>query len=274
MSIPHIPGKHAGKAVIEPATVIRERKAAGLHCSAPVPAGAIICYDSALWQWVGTLPGRVACDGWLKGAYLLPRGDRWILAMKAAGWGSPTAVMTLEELIASGITKFVSLGAAGALQESLNVGDIVVCERAIRDEGTSHHYVPDAKYATGCPELTAVLCSVMKQDGIPFRVGTTWTTDAPYRETVEELRLYRAEGVATVEMEASALFAVGAFRGVSVSSVFAVSDRLSEDGWHQAYHGDEKADALKKVFEAAIRVLALDGACTVVELPVRAKGAS
>ena len=256
MSVPTTTGKHASKAVIEPATVIQERKASGLAPSGPVPDGAIICYDAALWQWVGTLPGRVACDGWLQGAHLLPHADRWVLAMKAAGWGAPTAVMTLEELIASGITKFVSLGAAGALQESLNIGDIVVCERAIRDEGTSYHYLPDAKYAAACPELTAALVTALKNQSIPFRTGTSWTTDAPYRETIEELRLYRAEGVATVEMEAAALFAVGAFRGVSVSSVFAVSDRLSEEGWAQGYHSEEKVAGLKRIFEVALQTVA------------------
>ena len=109
----------------------------------------------------------------------------------------------------------------------------MVCERAIRDEGTSSHYLPDAKYACACPELTAVLCTAMKNRGIPFRVGTSWTNDAPYRETIEELRLYRAGGIATVEMEAAALFAVGAFRRVSLTSIFAISDRLSEGGWIQ-----------------------------------------
>ena len=62
MSVPTTTGKHASKAVIEPATAIQERKASGLAPSGPVPDGAIICYDAALWQWVGTLPGRVACD--------------------------------------------------------------------------------------------------------------------------------------------------------------------------------------------------------------------
>ena len=258
MPLPLTPGKHASQAVIEPVQVIQERKKHGLAPSGPVPDGAIVCYDAALWQWVGTLPGRVACDGWLAGAFLLPRASRWILAMKAAGWGAPTAVMTLEELVAWGITRFVSLGAAGSLQAAMNVGDIVVCERAIRDEGTSYHYLADAKYAAACPELTAALCEAMKHQGIPFRLGTSWTTDAPYRETVEDLRRYRAEGVATVEMEAAALFAVGAFRGVSVSSVFTISDRLSEDGWAQGYHSEEKVNGLKLLFEVALQVITAD----------------
>ena len=127
---------------------------------------------------------------------------------------------------------------------------------AIRDEGTSNHYLADEKYSFACPELTESLCTVLEQKGVPYRKGTSWTTDAPYRETVEEFQRHCSDGVATVEMEASALFAVGAYRGVSVSSVFAISDILSEGAWNQGYHSEEKLEALKKIFEAALESIA------------------
>ena len=113
MSIPDKARKYNDKAVIEPARVIEERKKIGLHPSCPVPTGAIICYDTAFWDWVCAAPGYVECDGWLKGAYLVPCKDSWILVLKVPGFGAPTAVMTLEELAAFGIKKFVNLGAAG-----------------------------------------------------------------------------------------------------------------------------------------------------------------
>jgi len=140
----------------------------------------------------------------------------------------------------------------------MNVGDIVVCERAIRDEGTSHHYLPDEKYAFADSELTSDLCAAIERKGILFRKGTSWTTDAVYRETIEELQEYRREGVLTVEMEASALFAVGAFRGVNVSSVFAISDILTEEGWNQGYHSEEKNDGLKQIFEIALETIIMN----------------
>jgi len=255
MSIPNYSEKYNANAIIEPAGVINERKKAGLHPATPVPSGAIICYDSALWRWVSSLPGRIECDGWLKGSYLISYADSRILVSKAAGFGAPTAVMTLEELAAYGIKKFMNLGTAGGLQKDMNVGDIVVCERAIRDEGTSHHYLPDEKYAHASKELTDDLCNAIEKRGILFRKGTSWTTDAVYRETIEELQEYRNEGVLTVEMEASALFAVGTFRGVSVSSVFAISDILSEEGWNQGYHSYEKLAGLKQIFEAALETI-------------------
>ncbi|MGI9320401.1 MAG: nucleoside phosphorylase [Thiogranum sp.] len=249
--------KYGDKVVIEPARVIQERKKIGLHPSCPVPAGAIMCYDTAFWQWVCAALGYVECDGWLKGAYLVPRYDSWILVLKVPGFGAPTAVMTLEELAAFGIKKFVNLGTAGGLKQNMNIADIVICDRAIRDEGTSHHYLPVEKYAYSCPEMTENLCTAFEKKGIQHSKGTSWTTDAPYRETIEELRQHRSDGVATIEMEASALFAVGGYRGVSVSSSFVISDILSEEDWNQGYHSAEKLEGLKKIFEVALETIAI-----------------
>jgi uridine phosphorylase len=249
--------KYDDRAIIEPARVIEERKKIGLHPSCPVPAGAILCYDAAFWQWVCAGLANIEGDGWLKGAYLVAYKDYHILVLKVPGFGAPTAVMTLEELIAFGIQKFVNLGAAGGLQQNMNIGDIVICDRAIRDEGTSSHYLPAEKYAFPSPELTENLSKAFESKGIPYSKGTTWTTDAPYRETIEELRQYRSDGVATVEMEASALFAVGAYRGVSVSAIFTISDQLSEEDWNQGYHSEKKLESLQKIFIATLEVIAI-----------------
>jgi uridine phosphorylase len=165
--------------------------------------------------------------------------------------------MTLEELAAFGIKKFVNLGTAGGLQQDLNAGDIVVCDRAIRDEGTSFHYLPAEEYAVACPGLTENLCAVFERKNVQHRKGTSWTTDAPYRETIDQLRQYRADGVATVEMETSALFAVGAYRGVGVSAALVISDLLSEESWHQKYHSAEKLEGLKKIFEVALEAIVM-----------------
>ena len=258
MSMPDKARKYDDKAVIEPARVTEERKKTGLHPSCPVPAGAILCYDTAFWQWVCAGPGYVEGDGWLKGAYLAPCNDSWILVLKVPGFGAPTAVMTLEELAAFGIKTFVNLGTAGGLQRDMNIGDIVICDRAIRDEGTSHHYLPVEEYAFPCPELTENLCAAFERKSIQYSKGTSWTTDAPYRETIGELRQYRADGVATVEMEVAALFAVGAYRGASVSAILVISDILSGEDWNQGYHSAEKLEGLKKIFEVALEMIAIN----------------
>ena len=86
MSIPNITEKLKAKAIIEPTGVIEERRKIGLHPSTEIPEGAIICYDSSLWNWIGTLLTRVECDGWLKGSFLLPHRNSWILVSKAFGF--------------------------------------------------------------------------------------------------------------------------------------------------------------------------------------------
>ena len=242
--------------LIEPTRVIEERKEIGLHPSCPVPVGAIMCYDAEFWQWVCENPGYIECDGWLEGSYLVPFEDSRILVIKVPGFGAPTAVMTLEELIAFGIKKFVSIGAAGGLQPNMNIGDIVICDRAVRDEGTSFHYLPDDKFAYSSPEIIENLANTFKRKGIEHSIGSSWTTDAPYRETFEKVRRYRSEGVATVEMEASALFAVGTYREVNVSSVFTISDILSAEDWDQGYHSAEKLESLKQIFEIVLESIA------------------
>ena len=140
----------------------------------------------------------------------------------------------------------------------MNVGDIVLCDRAIRDEGTSLHYLPAEKYAFACPESTENLCRAFERKGIEYSKGTSWTTDAPYRETIGELRQYRSDGVATVEMEISALFAAGTYRGVGMSAILVISDILSEEDWHQGYHSAEKLEGLKKVFEVVLEMIAMN----------------
>lgn len=256
MSFPNYRRKDTGQAVISPERVNAERRRIGLWPSRLDAVGAIVCYDPTLWDKVTAWPSRVACDGWLEGMFLLPVGEQHVLVMKATGVGAPTSVITLEELIAAGIGRIVNLGSAGGLQTRSKIGDIIVCEAAIRDEGTSHHYLPDAKFAYPCPALTSELCAAIEHAGIPFQKGISWTTDAPYRETIDEVRYYRAEGVATVEMEAAALFAVGGVRGASIASVFVISDLVSEAGWEHAFKTEGLQSSLVEIFEIALKTLA------------------
>ncbi len=177
-------------------------------------------------------------------------GDRTGVAFGPVG--APNAAIRLEELRAHGIRQFVAVGTAGSLQPDLDVGEIVLCSRAIRDEGTSHHYARPALYADSSPGLTRRLRTTLESNGIPFRMGISWTTDAPYRETVPEIVRYRHQGVLTVEMEAAAIFAVAARLGVSAGALFVVSDRLDESRWQPRFHdvGQDLKIALKVALKA------------------------
>ena len=126
------------------------------------------------------------------------------------------------------------------------IGDIVVCDRAIRDEGTSHHYLPPDTYAHASPAATARLVDALQATGTPHSVGTSWTTDAPYRETIAEVQHYQAEGVLAVEMEAAALFAVAAYRGVEMGALLTISDTLGDLSGTRTFAPIPRARAWKR----------------------------
>lgn len=160
----------------------------------------------------------------------LPVGDEHV-AVLHSGVGAPLAAGLLEETIALGCRAFVVCGGAGSLHREITLGRLVVVDSAVRDEGTSYHYLPAARTIAADPHATAALRRALTGRGLPHLAGRTWTTDAPYRETRAKIAARRAEGCLTVEMEASALAAVAAFRGVPLAQVLYGGDDLSGDSW-------------------------------------------
>jgi len=171
------------------------------------------------------------------------------------GIGAPAATAALEELAALGTSAVVSVGTAGSLQRDLKPGDLVLCEAAVRDEGVSHHYLPPGRLAVAPAQMTATLAAAMRQAGHWFRTGTSWTIDTPYRETLDEVRHYQAEGVLCVEMEAAALFAVAEVRGLQLASAFVISDSLAELTWSSHFGSPEVASGLIELYQAAVAAL-------------------
>jgi uridine phosphorylase len=160
-----------------------------------------------------------------------------------------------EELIAWGVHRLLSLSMCGALQPDLKAGDIVVCNQAIRDEGTSHHYLPSEKYVSADANLVAQIQESLHAQGKNSQLGTTWTTDATYRETDVEVRQYQAEGVKTVEMETAALFAIAQVRSVPAASVFVVGDQLANAEWRAPAEFRTIDRSFEAVYAAIIDVL-------------------
>ncbi len=147
------------------------------------------------------------------------------------GLGAPAAVSSMEEAVAMGCRSFIAVGGAGSLVPELTLGHAVVVDRAIRDEGTSYHYMAPSRTVAPDPGATAALVAALRQRGVPFLLGGTWTTDAIFRETAQLARRRAAEGCLTVEMEAAAFFAVGRFRQVQVAQLLYAGDTLADDAW-------------------------------------------
>ena len=169
------------------------------------------------------------------------------LAVFHPGVGAPLAAGFLEEMIALGCKKFIACGGAGVLDGTLVVGNIVVPTTAIRDEGTSYHYLPPGREVLANPEGVVAIERVLQAHNCDYILGKTWTTDAIYRETSDKVQRRRAEGCLTVEMEAASFFAVAQFRGVQFAQLLYSGDDVSGEKW-DSRRWDQHTSVREKLF--------------------------
>jgi uridine phosphorylase len=163
------------------------------------------------------------------------------------GIGAPMAAATLEELIALGYRKFIVCGGAGVLDGALRVGRVLVPVAAVRDEGTSYHYLPPSRETYPAPEAVRAIETVLHAHGVDYVAVKTWTTDAYYRETAAKVRRRRAQGCRCVEMEAAALFAVAEFRAAPLGQLLYAGDDVSGSEW-DSRHWDDRASVREGLF--------------------------
>lgn len=128
--------------------------------------------------------------------------------------GGPYAVLIAEQLAASGAKVIIGITSAGRVSPTVPVPALVVATSAIRDEGTSLHYLPPSRMVAGDADLANALARYLDSLGMPLLAGTVWTTDAPYRETESQLSRYASDGVLAVEMQTASLFAFASARNV------------------------------------------------------------
>lgn len=121
--------------------------------------------------------------------------------------GAPFAILVAEELFASGCRLLLSLTSAGQIVPSGPPPYFVIIDRALCDKGTSYHYMPASEFAAADPQLVQAAPNATSAAGPRVIVGSTWTTDAPFRETDQAIEAARSKGMLGVEMEASALYA-------------------------------------------------------------------
>lgn len=240
------------EAVIEPTAVIQRRQ---------VPAHAVLCYFQDVIERVVTESGgrevaRLRSEIGDNPVFEIDYGGSR-LAIVHPGVGAPLAAGSLEELIAMGCRAFVAAGAAGALVPELALGHVVVPTAAIRDEGTSYHYLPPGREVVADRDAVAAIIATLVRHEVPYVTGKTWTTDALYRETRAKVARRVAEGCLTVEMEAAACFAVAAFRGVPFGQLLYAGDDLSGERWDErgwAGHASGRQMLFRIAAESVLRL--------------------
>ena len=256
MPVPLDPAKYRSKPFFNPSDFIDYLRDRGELGDRPPPEAVILSYQRPLFEEACRSRRVTPAEGYFAHQlrYLDEEGGRIAIAGNF-GVGSPAAAVMLEELIAFGARRFVSVGTAGSLRDDLKPGSLVLCDAALRDEGTSYHYLPGGGAAYPSEGLTKSLGEALAARGLECRRGSSWTTDAIYRETPSEVRLHAAKGALVVEMEASALFTVARFRSCLIAACFSVSDTLAELEWRPEFHAETTTEGLEALFGAALDAL-------------------
>jgi hypothetical protein len=199
---PNYAGKHAEEAMFTPADFAAYLRRVGMLGDYDPPDGIVLCYQRSLLDHILKTEGleRSHRQGALASMRRLPSTQGRIGVVGQFGIGAPAAAAALEELAALGTERFISIGTAGSLQRDLPVGEVVVCEDAIRDEGVSHHYLPPAMLVSASKGLTAARSCLRRVR--PYRSAPRDDRHSISRDGCRGSAL-PGRGVLCVEMEAA-----------------------------------------------------------------------
>ena len=247
----------AAKSVFAPSALLREaRRQKGL-AAMNVPSVCVLDPD-------GDIVRRLKATGQANPATDWPcyhtelytfRVGKQVVGIVGCAVGAPFAVLIAEELFASDCRLLISITSAGQITPAGKPPYFVVIDRALRDEGTSYHYAKPSEYSEAEPRLVAMASDAMKAKGVHVVTGSSWTTDAPFRETEEAIAAARSKGILAVEMEAAALYAFARASNTKVlclahvTNTMAVAEQDFEKG-----EASGTVDALR-VLEAIIAAL-------------------
>jgi len=166
--------------------------------------------------------------------------------------GAAFAVLIAEELFASGCRLLISMTSAGQLAPLQPPPYFILIDRALRDEGTSYHYMAPAEFSVANDVLLSLMHGAFDNLRVPVLRGATWTTDAPFRETAEAIAIMRDKGLLAVEMEAAALYAFAEARGRPVLSFAHVTNQMGRiEGDFEKGEANGTRDALNVISAAA-----------------------
>lgn len=226
MSFPIFPDKYKLQPIVTGEQMLEFRRGQGGLKGRQAPDGAVLClYNGVIKHFGWKYPSRhiraFQCD-----LYLLNRTAGRVGVLGNFGMGAPAVVALAEQMIAWGTKRLVILSLAGGLQPNLEPGSIVLGDGAMRDEGTSYHYLPPAEQVAASPSLAASISRALDERSLAHAQGTIWSTDGAYRETREEVNYFQGRGVQAVDMESAGLFALGQVKAVETASVLLVGHSL------------------------------------------------
>ena len=173
--------------------------------------------------------------------------------------GAPACTCSYEEVLAMGLEKLIMFGTCGVLDSKIDDLAIIIPTSAVRDEGTSYHYIKSSDEIKVNEKYKSEFEEILKNNSIPYVQGKVWTTDAPYRETRGKMLKRKSEGCICVDMECSAMSAVAKFRKKELFQFFYAADNLDSTKWDQRslddnYRLSEKERIIYLALELAVKM--------------------
>jgi uridine phosphorylase len=240
--------------VFLPENLLREARRQKALPHAPVPEVCVLDPDGDLVRQLRADGRGQDCAGWacyhtdLLSVVL----DGAAVGVVGCAVGASFAVLVAEQLFASGCRLLLSITSAGQIVASGPTPYFILIDRAIRDEGTSYHYLPPAPFAAADGALLDSFMPALMETGLTVYRGATWTTDAPFRETEQAIAAARANGALAVEMEAAALYAFAAARARPVACFAHVTNQMAQiEGDFEKGESNGATDALLIIAAAA-----------------------
>jgi uridine phosphorylase len=255
LDVPLLQAKeHAAASVFQPENLLREARRQKAIPAGPVPEICVLDPDGDVVRAV-VAAGRAERNAFWACYHtemvdVVHVGEQF--GVVGCAVGAPFAVLVAEQMFASGCRLLISVTSSGQIVPAGSPPYFVLIERALRDEGTSLHYLPAAAFAAADPALIGRIAAGLARHRPPVRRGATWTTDAPFRETAAAIEAARARGVLAVEMEAAALYAFATARGRPVICFAHVTNQMAQaDGDFEKGEANGAHDALDLIAATA-----------------------
>ena len=218
-----------------------------------LPERAIIVFHTGDLRRLIHKTGAEVIDQWsgFRSIYRVPQSSVIIIR---SYFGGPNIAALVEELSPFGVTEFILCGYCGAINNTLRIGDLIMGNGALREDGVSHHYLDDPADIVYSDWAETWLLPAREKG---FHEGLIWSCDAIYRETVNKTERYRKQGILAVEMEVASLYAVCTFKGLKGVAFLVVSDIFSDGAWKSGFHTKALKTGVRElsdfILEKAIR---------------------
>ncbi len=218
------------QSIFLPENLLREARRQKKKQDCDIPSVCLLDPDGDLADYLIRYRMAIKNDCWAcyhSSLYTFHLGDNEIAIIPCVV-GSSYAVLVAEQLFVSGCQLLISVTSAGIIRQQENSKRFALITNAIRDEGTSYHYLPPDQPSVLNEEMLHLLTTVQQREDSPYFKACSWTTDAPYRETPTAVENMRQQNVACVEMEAAALYALSAAKNYKIICIAHLTNSMAQ----------------------------------------------